>query len=72
MMFGYWPMGWMMWMWVIIIGALCYWGYNWYTQPRRYNIYSCKDPLLIAKERLAKGDITSEEYEKIREKLAEH
>lgn len=66
-------MGWMMLIWILISGGLCYWGYNWYTRPRRYNTYcSIKDPLQIVKERLAKGEITSEEYEKIREKLAEH
>jgi uncharacterized membrane protein len=70
MMFGYWPMGWMMWIWVFIIGGLCYWGWGWF-KPRRYRRYDSypSDPLEIARERLAKGEITVQEYEEIKKTL---
>jgi len=72
MMFGYWPMGWMMWIWVVIIGGLAYLGYEWF-RPRRYRSYPVqRDPLEIAKQRLARGELTAEEYEEIRKMLAEH
>lgn len=69
MMFGYWPMGWMMWVWVLIIGGMCYWGWSWF-RPRRHRYYSYRsDPLEIARERLARGEITSQEYEEIKKTL---
>jgi uncharacterized membrane protein len=56
----------MMWVWILIFGALVYLGYNWYS-PREHTYR--RDPLEIARERLARGEITPEEYEKIRAKL---
>ena len=72
MMFGFWPMGGMMWIWVLIFGGLCYWGWGWF-RPRRYRYYRYRDdPLEIARERLAQGEITPEEYDEIRKTLTEH
>ncbi len=72
MMFGYWPMGSMMWIWLVIIGGLAYLGYQW-SRPLRYRSYPVqRDPLEIAKQRFARGEITSEEYEEIRRMLVEH
>ena len=71
LMFGYWPMGWMMWIWVLIFGGFCYWGWGWF-RPRRYRRYSSsRDPLEIARERLARGEITPQEYEEIKRTLEE-
>lgn len=70
MMFGYWPMGGMMWGWVLVLfgcGYLFYMyrpRYHGYTRHRRYS--RIDDPLDIAAARLARGEITIEEYERIR------
>ena len=72
MMFGYWPFGGMMWIWILVVGGLCYWGYGWY-RPRRYRTYHYEHtPLEIAQGRLARGEITSLEYDEIKKKLQEH
>ncbi|MCW4012575.1 MAG: SHOCT domain-containing protein [Candidatus Bathyarchaeota archaeon] len=71
MMFGYWPFGGMMWIWILVFGALCYWGYGWF-RPRGCRTYRVeRTPLEIAQGRLARGEITSDEYEKIRKTLVE-
>lgn len=58
-----------MWIGLLIIGVLAYWAYGWY-RPRRYAAYPVeRNPLEITQERLARGEITSEEYEEIRKKL---
>ncbi len=58
-----------MWIWVLIFCGLCYWGWGWF-RPRRYRRYSYRqDPLEIARERLARGEITPEEYEEIKRTL---
>ena len=63
-------MGWMMWIWVLVFGGMCYWGYSWYRGPRRYGSYpSRSDPLEVARERLARGEITTAEYDEIIKKL---
>lgn len=70
MMFGYWPMGSMMWIWVLVLGGLCYYGWGWF-RPRRYRYHRyIDDPYMIARERLARGEITSQEYEEILQKLS--
>lgn len=57
---------------LLIIGLLAYWAYTWY-RPNRNRTYPVeRTPLEIAQERLARGEITSEEYEKIRKKLVQH
>ncbi|MCJ7730815.1 SHOCT domain-containing protein [Candidatus Bathyarchaeota archaeon] len=69
MMFGYWPMGGMMWIWVLIFGGFCYWGWGWFNPRRhRYNSYR-NDPIEIARERLARGEITPQEYDEIKKTL---
>jgi putative membrane protein len=55
--------------WLVILGVLSY--FMWlYFRPRRPT-YSVEDPLEIAKRRLARGEITPEEYEDIKRKLYE-
>ena len=62
-------MGWMMWIWVFLVGGLCWWGWGWF-RPRRYRHYSYRnDPYEIARERLAIGEITAQEYDEIVKKL---
>ena len=69
MMFGYWPMSGMMWIWLLVIGGLCYWAFGW-SRPRRYRAYPVRrDSMEIARERLAKGEITPEEFDEIMNKL---
>jgi putative membrane protein len=69
-MFGPWGMGWGMWIWVFLIFGLGYW-FFWYGprgyQRRRYE--SREAPLEVAKVRLAKGEITLEEFEKIKKAI---
>lgn len=61
-----------MWIGLLVIGLLAYWAYGWY-RPRGYRAYPVeRTPLEIAQERLARGEITSEEYEEIRKKLVEN
>jgi putative membrane protein len=55
--------------WLLILGVLGY--FLWfYYRPRRPT-YRVEDPLEIAKRRLARGEITPEEYEEIKRKLDE-
>jgi putative membrane protein len=66
-MYNLWGMGWGMWFWLLVIIGF---GYIFYIMavnrtPPRYD----PDPLEVARLRLAKGEITSEEFEKIRETL---
>ena len=69
MMFGYWPMGGWMWIWVLLFGGFCWWGWGWF-RPRRYRHYNYRnDPYEIARERLARGEITAQEYDEIVKKL---
>ena len=68
MMFGYWPFGGMMWIWILLFGGFCWWGWGWF-RPRRYRHYYRNDPYEIARERLARGEITAQEYDEIVKKL---
>lgn len=62
----------MMWIGLLIVGLIAYWAYGWY-RPKRYRAYPVeRPPLEINQERLARGEITSEEYDEIRKKLVEH
>ncbi len=73
MMFGYWLLGGMMWFWVIMIFGCGSW-FFWY-RPRHYRAYRPyrhmrqDDPLDIAAARLARGEISFEEYERIKKAL---
>jgi putative membrane protein len=69
-MFGPWGMGGGMWIWVILILGLAYvfWLYGPRSYPRR-RYEPREDPLEHAKARLAKGEITLEEFEKVKEAI---
>ena len=76
MMYGYWPMGGGMWLWVFLIfgcGSLFFWyrprHYRRYRSFRPYGHIRQDDPLDIASARLARGEITFEEYEKIKKAI---
>ncbi|MHA2391242.1 MAG: SHOCT domain-containing protein [Promethearchaeota archaeon] len=61
--FWSWGTGGMMWTWVFVLfglGYLFWWGFR----PQFYNRYR-EDPLDIARMRLARGEITPEDFEKI-------
>lgn len=66
-MWNFWGMGWGMWFWILIIAGF---GYLFYTNtlPRTYRPKR-EDPLEIARMRLARGEITPEEFESIKETL---
>ena len=66
-MWNFWGMGWGMWFWLLVIIGL---GYLFYTTtiPRARGRRR-EDPLEIARMRLARGEITPEEFEKLRETL---
>ena len=66
-MWNFWGMGWGMWFWLLVIIGL---GYLFYTTTATRTYRSKReDPLEFARMRLAKGEITLEEFEKIRETL---
>lgn len=76
MMYGYWPMGGMSWIWMILLfgcGSLFFWyrprHYRRYRSLRHYGYMRNEDPLDLASARLAKGEITFEEYEKIKKAI---
>jgi len=66
-MWNFWGMGWGMWFWLLVIIGL---GYLFYTTtvPRTQG-RPREDPLEVASIRLARGEITPEEFERIRETL---
>jgi len=66
-MWNFWGMGWGMWFWLLVIVGL---GYLFYTTtvPRTYRRQR-EDPLEVARMRLASGEITLEEFEKIKESI---
>ena len=70
MMGPMWGMGSMMWFWVLLIFGVGYW-FWWYGPsniPRRR--YEHRDgPLELARARLAKGEITLEEFEEIKKAI---
>lgn len=66
-MWNFWGMGWGMWFWLFIligVGYLFYLSYR----PRSYRVQR-ENPLEVARLRLARGEITSEEFEEIRKTL---
>jgi putative membrane protein len=55
--------------WLLILGVLAY--FMWlYFRPRRPSSRK-EEPLEVAKRRLAKGEITPEEYEDIKRRIKE-
>ena len=68
-MFGYWPMGGMWWVLMLLIGCgFWFWGYRPRYSPKRI-INPRETPLELARVRLANGEITIEEFEKIKEAI---
>ena len=67
-MMGFWGLGWGMWFWLLIIGGAAYFFFITY-RPRRD--YYRETPLEIARNRYARGEITSEEFEEIKRNLEE-
>ena len=66
-MWNFWGMGWGMWFWLLVIVGI---GYLFYitTRSRAYRHWR-ENPLEVARFRLARGDITTEEFERIKETL---
>lgn len=56
-----------MWFWLIILIGVGYLFYT-FTVPRTYRRRT-EDPLEVARMRLARGEITQEEFENIKESL---
>ena len=64
-------MGSSMWFfWLLIIAGIAYLLWS-YFAPRRQAQMNYSDPLEYAKARLARGEITIEEFEKIKKTIAE-
>jgi putative membrane protein len=70
MMWPMWGMGGMMWFWVLLIFGVGYW--VWWYGPReisRPRHLIRVNPLELAKTRLAKGEITLDEFEEIKKAI---
>ncbi len=69
MMWPMWGMGGMMWFWVfLIIAGYWFWWYGpRYIQRRRY--WNRLDPLDQARARLARGELSLEEFEEIKKAI---
>jgi putative membrane protein len=66
-MWDFWGMGWGMWFWLLLFIGL---GYLFYINYRPRTYYrEREDPLEIAKLRLARGEISPEEFEEIKKTL---
>jgi putative membrane protein len=68
---GIWGMGWGMFFVVIVLFFLGFMFYSMYYRPPRRYSEKKETPLEIAKNRLAKGEISTEEYEEIMKRLVE-
>lgn len=66
-MWNFWGMGWGMWFWILIIAGFSYLFYTSILQ--RTDRPTRDDPLEINRIRLARGEITQEEFERIKEIL---
>ena len=68
-MWNFWGMGWGMWFWMLVLIGV---GYLFYVSyPSRARRINREDPLEVVRLRLARGEITSEEFEKIRKTLGQ-
>jgi len=68
MMIGWWGMGWMPWLWIFALFGCGWFFYWWRPLPFRRSRYrkSKENPLEVAKVRLARGEISLEEFEEIK------
>ncbi|MGD2201344.1 MAG: SHOCT domain-containing protein [Candidatus Bathyarchaeota archaeon] len=66
-MWNFWGMGWGMWFWLLVIVGFGYLLYT--TTIPRTPTRRKEDPVEVARMRLARGEITPEEFEKIKETL---
>lgn len=66
-MWDFWGMGWGMWFWMLLLSGISYLFYLSLLprSPERLR----QDPLEIARIRLARGEITLEEYENVKRTL---
>lgn len=64
----FWGMGWWMIIWLPVLFAIGYGVYRVTYRPRSRRRRD--DPLEIARIRLARGEISAEEFEKIKKKIA--
>jgi uncharacterized membrane protein len=62
-------MGWGMWFGFIVLAAIGYWIYSSTYRPRAYHSRRREDPLETARIRLARGEISVEEFEEIKARL---
>lgn len=68
-MWNFWGMGWGMWIWVLIL-VLIGVGYLFYlSYISRGHRVEREDPLEVARLRLARGEITSKEFEELKKTL---
>ena len=60
-----------MWIWVLVFIGCGWFFFNWWPRPYRYRLYQRyeEDPLEVARMRLAKGEITPEEFERIKKTI---
>ncbi|MBL7079589.1 SHOCT domain-containing protein [Candidatus Bathyarchaeota archaeon] len=70
-MWGGMGMGWGMWIWFLLFIGCGWLFFMWWPRSYRYRPYQRyeEDPLEVAQMRLAKGEITPEEFERIRSKI---
>jgi len=61
-------MGWGMWIWFFIFMGCAWLFLNWWSRPYRYGFYRQYDEnaLDVARMRLAKGELSLEEFEEIK------
>ncbi len=70
MMWPMWGMGGMMWFWVLLIFGVGYW--FWWYGPRdipRRRLQNRVNPLELARARLARGELTLDEFEEIKKAI---
>ena len=67
-MWGGMGMGWMMWAWIPLLLGCGWFFFSWWPSSNRNRPYQRYEeaPLEVARMRLAKGEITPEEFEEIR------
>ncbi len=68
---GYFSWGWLLWFGIIFlfVSSIGNWGYT-YQAHSRYGRLGCKPALDILDERYAKGDISREEYGRLKMEIA--